>query len=130
MSNKTQLQSNNALLSQNNTDLQALINTANALPDAGGGGASIETCTVTITTDIAVLAYGVTRYVDGVLVCESDTGYGEQEFAFDDVVKGSCLSVVFSGLHLSEIVVTNCTAEHFSIANVDSVVTAFFRVND
>lgn len=38
MSNKTTLQSNNALISQNNTDLQALIDTANALPEAGSGG--------------------------------------------------------------------------------------------
>ena len=43
MSNKTRLQTNN-------TNLQALIDKANALPDAGsGGGASVETCTVTIS---------------------------------------------------------------------------------
>lgn len=41
MSNKTRLQTNN-------TNLQALINKANALPDAGSGGGSAETCTVTI----------------------------------------------------------------------------------
>lgn len=54
MSNKTTLQSNNALISQSNTNLQALINTANALPDAGSGGSgggSVETCTITITPD-------------------------------------------------------------------------------
>lgn len=39
MSNKTRLQTNN-------TNLQALIDKANALPDAGS--ASVETCTVTI----------------------------------------------------------------------------------
>ena len=48
MSNKSRLQTNN-------TNLQALINKANALPDAGsgdGGGSSgggIESCTITIT---------------------------------------------------------------------------------
>lgn len=44
MSNKSRLQTNN-------TNLQALIDKANALPDAGGsgGGASVETCTVTVT---------------------------------------------------------------------------------
>ena len=43
MSNKTRLQTNN-------TNLQALINKANSLPDAGSGGSggSVETCTVTI----------------------------------------------------------------------------------
>jgi hypothetical protein len=42
MSNKTRLQTNN-------TNLQALINKANTLPDAGSGGSSggsVETCTV------------------------------------------------------------------------------------
>ena len=45
MSNKTRLQTNN-------TNLQELINKANALPDAGsGGGGSVETCTVTLSSD-------------------------------------------------------------------------------
>jgi hypothetical protein len=40
MSNKIRLQTNN-------TNLQALIDKANTLPDAGGsGGGSVETCTV------------------------------------------------------------------------------------
>lgn len=43
MSNKSRLQTNN-------TNLQALINKANALPEAGGGGSGgMETCTVTAT---------------------------------------------------------------------------------
>ena len=43
MSNKSRLQTNN-------TNLQALINKANALPEAGGGGSggSVNTCTVTV----------------------------------------------------------------------------------
>ena len=44
MSFKTDLQSNN-------TDLQAILDTINALPEAGSsGGGSVETCTVTITS--------------------------------------------------------------------------------
>jgi hypothetical protein len=43
MSNKLRLQTNN-------TNLQELINKANALPDAGGGsgGGSVETCNLTV----------------------------------------------------------------------------------
>ena len=42
MSNKSRLQTNN-------TNLQELINKAENLPDAGGSGGSIETCTVYLT---------------------------------------------------------------------------------
>lgn len=45
MSYLTQLQTNN-------TNLQACIDKANALPEAGsGGGGSVETCTVTINSE-------------------------------------------------------------------------------
>lgn len=51
MSNKTRLQTNN-------TNLQALIDKANSLPDAdsggGSGGGSVETCTVRIIADSPV----------------------------------------------------------------------------
>lgn len=49
MSNKTRLQTNN-------TNLQLLIDKANALPDAGsGGGASVETCTLVVEGSVMVL---------------------------------------------------------------------------
>jgi hypothetical protein len=48
MSNKTRLQTNNI-------NLQALIDKANALPDAGGEG-SVETCTVTIETSDGLIS--------------------------------------------------------------------------
>lgn len=48
MSQKTDLQSNN-------TDLQAILNTINNLPEAGSGGSgNIETCTVVIQKDANV----------------------------------------------------------------------------
>ena len=123
MSNKSRLQTNN-------TNLQALIDKANALPDAGGsGGASVETCTVTITTDRAVLLYGVTRYVDGILMCESDRGYGETEFTFDNVVKGSCLTVVFLGLDASSLTVTNCELKAIYIEEFAGTCTACYEVS-
>lgn len=50
MSNKTRLQTNN-------TNLQSLIDKANSLPDiSSGGSASIETCTVNITSDNNAIA--------------------------------------------------------------------------
>ena len=123
MSNKTRLQANN-------TNLQALIDKANALPEAGSGGGSVETCTVTMTTGIEVLAYGVTRYVGGVLVCEADKGYGNQEFTFDNVVKGSCLTVTFLGFDSSDLDITNCTLKVENVVEPEGIVTAFYRVND
>ena len=104
MSNKTTLQSNNALLSQNNTDLQALINTANALPEAGGGGGSVETCTVKIAcTGDSALYCTYTKYTeDGGLqfIAEVPTGVYETVdgiyadfFTLENIVCNSTISV-------------------------------------
>ena len=40
----------NTDLQANNANLQSILNTINNLPEAGGSGASVETCTVTIST--------------------------------------------------------------------------------
>ena len=97
---------------------------------SSGGGASVETCTVTMTAKKAILGYGVTRYVDGTFVCESGKGYGAQELTFDNVVKGSCLTVTFSGFDSTFLDVTNCTFIVDRRADIDQMVTAFYRVND
>ena len=56
---KTELQSNNI-------DLQTILNKVNALPEAGGGGgASVETCTIILNS---------TSY--GMFVCSVNTDYG------------------------------------------------------
>lgn len=45
-------------LSKNTTDLQAILAAVNALPEAGsGGGASVETCTVTISVETTNAQY-------------------------------------------------------------------------
>lgn len=64
MSNKIRLQTNN-------TNLQALIDKANALPEAGsGGGGSVETCTVEITSDDGNVAmYSATTFQNGEYGC-------------------------------------------------------------
>ena len=58
MSNKSRLQTNN-------TNLQALINKANALPDAGSGG-SLETCTGTLSipSDVPLADPVMVYYID------------------------------------------------------------------
>lgn len=67
MSNKTRLQTNNA-------NLQALINKANALPDAGGSGGGI--CTITVQSNYPI---------DGIYY-QSQTGY-------DILTKGSLITI-------------------------------------
>ena len=103
MSNKTTLQSNNALISQNNTDLQALIDTANALPEAGGGGTTVETCTVTINakrlsygTSI-LLGYCATQFINGSISvtyhAPTTTVISQVGVQIENVVCGSAIAV-------------------------------------
>lgn len=69
MSNKTRLQTNN-------TNIQALIDKANALPDAGGsgGGATIETYTGTLSKSGMMppdSLYGTLWYTDASLTIQN-----------------------------------------------------------
>lgn len=68
MSNKTRLQTNN-------TNLQALIDKANALPDAeGSGGGSIETCEVILSNESPVDGTSlIVYYVDGNQTLQQET---------------------------------------------------------
>lgn len=51
-------------LTQNNTDLQAILATVNALPEAGGGGGgAVETCTVEIVAEVPAMSTNLT-YLD------------------------------------------------------------------
>ena len=65
----------NEAITANNTDLQSILDAVNALPEAGsGGGVSIETCTVTVTTNafnIKTILYST--LVDGKII-STETG--------------------------------------------------------
>lgn len=125
MSNLTRLQAVSS-------SLDTAIGKANSLPNAGsgGGGASVETCTVTVTVPINILRYGLTKYVNGTLVCESDSGYGKSELTFDDVVKGSCLSVISLGATgASGVSATNCTVVSRLTYDFEDIAVIYFQVN-
>ena len=65
MSNKTQLQTNNAALDTLITRVNAAKDTAASLPEAGGsGGGSVETCTVTINPGKFGVDSGIFYYTD------------------------------------------------------------------
>ncbi len=101
MSNKQTLQSHN-------TQLQGLIDKANALPDAGsggsGGGASVETCTVTIqftsSGDPANVTISGVQYIDGHISPLAIDDYDSNRttgvtspYVIENVVKNSTLSI-------------------------------------
>lgn len=88
-------------LSKNTTDLDALIDKANALPDAGTGGA-VETCTVTISAEdnssprLQFVSYAT--YEDGKITPK----YAPQKALLDTpytitVVKGMPVGIYMNG---------------------------------
>lgn len=86
MSNKTQLQTNN-------TQLASLIQTLQGKA-AGSGGASVETCTVTVNAS-ALGMIGYTRYSDGAIeACQytMTTSDKSENLVFTNVVCNSALT--------------------------------------
>lgn len=70
MSNKSRLQTNN-------TNLQALIDKANALPDAESGGGSAEVVTGSIVANSPLGVEGTVYYVNGNGVLQQISSVGE-----------------------------------------------------
>jgi hypothetical protein len=88
MSNKTQLQTNN-------TKYASLIETLRGKAVGGGSsdGASIDTCTVTITTSsTSILGTTYTKFIDNKLISES-TSENYSSLVLEDIVIGSAISV-------------------------------------
>lgn len=67
MSNKTTLQTNNATISTNNTELASILNTINNLPEAGGGGETSE------YTRVDYIQFSGTQWVDTGIIGNQDT---------------------------------------------------------
>lgn len=130
MSNKQQLQTNNTALDRYIARINAAKDVAASLPDAGSGGGNIETCTVTLTATTGIIRYGATKYVDGILTCENSVGSGAVNLTLNNVVKGSCLTVTCHGLTANNCSASNCTVEEVAVADMDRVITIFFKVND
>ena len=88
MSNKSRLQTNN-------TNLQNLINKANALPNAGSGGSSggVETCTVEIICDGPTSGEEIIYYTDGSSTLKSAPFPNFMESSSVTVLKNSIICV-------------------------------------
>lgn len=93
-------------LQQHNTDLQGLIDKANALPDAGsggGGGASVETCTVTISDwdwyrfhiVTTTVANGIESTYTQMYDIASSTDVPEPPYTITNVKCGSPIVIVY-----------------------------------
>lgn len=94
MSNKTQLQTNNTALDALITRVNAAKDTAASLPEAGGGGGSVETCTVTITTLMggSIAEVFITQCVNGIISTLSKNTIGEKTTTIENVVCNSVIS--------------------------------------
>lgn len=100
MSNKSRLQANN-------TNLQALIDKANALPNAGGGGGSgssgsVETCNLAITTSSSAGAFSLEVYFatpdpdNGIAPWSGSVSFSRliKEHSFENVALGNYIILV------------------------------------
>ena len=99
-------------LEQNTTSLDEVLAMVNALPDVGGGGggASVETCTVTLRgTDMdnatgILTGYMLTAYENGEIITKQllNSSFGEQGLFYgtgtiiENVVCGSLITVISS----------------------------------
>lgn len=86
MDYKAKLQTNNTELANNNIDLQAILNTINTLPEAGGGGTNGGQHTVSVQTDRSGSSIQCFYLSNGQLCFDTVAGifqFAEQDFLVD-----------------------------------------------
>lgn len=96
----------NTELQSNNTDLQSILDTINALPESGSGGTSVETCTVRTAIHSSGYyvgtdgTYYATVYRDGTIQNISGTWNSSVNASnpITDVVCGSVFAISGSNL--------------------------------
>lgn len=95
-------------LTTNTTDLQAILDKVNALPDAGsGGGASVETCSVRVSPDtdatVNMIAYTYVEDDGKVTTMYNDYGKGisNEDIVLSNVVCGSFIYMLAGGISMS-----------------------------
>ena len=85
------MSTNSERIAANNTRLSALVETANALPDAGDGG-TVETCTLTTGSILGCIC--ATVYEDGEYGVLYDGGdYVPFTINSNSIVCGSCICI-------------------------------------
>lgn len=119
MSNKSRLQTNN-------TNLQELINKANALPDAGGGGGSVESCTITITPYIMLAPTSPTYwYTDAETITIKSLSTQDATIAVpknsiivilgwssDSTTTGSCSQIFYNSMYAAYQITGDCAFKY------------------
>jgi hypothetical protein len=95
MSNKTQLQTNNASLEEYITRINAAKEVAAGLPEAGGGG-SVETSNVTIAASVSPVAIKYSPTLGEATLWQADEPGSSAQI---ECVKGTIIQVVGNGLH-------------------------------
>ena len=84
----------NSIIQQNNTELQEILDSVNALPDAGP---SVETCTLTVIGDTGDIGGEDAYYMDEQLNIQTGTYYAFGTASISGILKNSivCLAASF-----------------------------------
>ncbi len=93
-----------AQLTTNTTGLQTILSAVNALPEAGSGGATVDTCTFTITGGGCIMC--ATTFEDGEFAVLKYTA-DDMATSIDNVV---CKTMVFiRGAQSADLILSNCS---------------------